>query len=142
MCSVKVTFTREAHNTGTPVRPKNTSFKKSILSYDKMDFFVVGARGFEPPASWSRTKRSTKLSHAPKNMTARSSAQSLIIYQSSRYVNSKFNFLSVFFSSALFCLILQGKILGGCLCNGIDAGENVKRDNDIVCGKEHVRIYH
>ena len=26
---------------------------------------MVGARGFEPPASWSRTKRSTKLSYAP-----------------------------------------------------------------------------
>src|ERR1700733_7148102 len=26
---------------------------------------MVGARGFEPPASWSRTRRSTKLSHAP-----------------------------------------------------------------------------
>ena len=28
---------------------------------------MVGARGFEPPASWSRTRRSTRLSHAPKN---------------------------------------------------------------------------
>jgi hypothetical protein len=26
---------------------------------------MVGARGFEPPASWSRTRRSTRLSHAP-----------------------------------------------------------------------------
>jgi hypothetical protein len=26
---------------------------------------VVGASGFEPPASWSRTRRSTRLSHAP-----------------------------------------------------------------------------
>lgn len=26
---------------------------------------VVGVRGFEPPASWSRTKHSTKLSHTP-----------------------------------------------------------------------------
>jgi hypothetical protein len=25
----------------------------------------TGARGFEPPTSWSRTKRSTRLSHAP-----------------------------------------------------------------------------
>ncbi len=27
---------------------------------------LVGVRGFEPPASWSRTKHSTKLSHTPK----------------------------------------------------------------------------
>jgi hypothetical protein len=27
---------------------------------------LVGASGFEPPASWSRTRRSTRLSHAPK----------------------------------------------------------------------------
>src|SRR5579864_4715858 len=27
---------------------------------------MVGARGFEPPASWSRTRRSTRLSHAPR----------------------------------------------------------------------------
>ena len=26
---------------------------------------LVGASGFEPPASWSRTRRSTRLSHAP-----------------------------------------------------------------------------
>ncbi len=29
---------------------------------------LVGASGFEPPASWSRTRRSTRLSHAPKNL--------------------------------------------------------------------------
>lgn len=28
-------------------------------------FHMVGVRGLEPPASWSRTKRSTKLSHTP-----------------------------------------------------------------------------
>ena len=28
---------------------------------------MVGARGFEPPTSWSRTRRSTRLSHAPTN---------------------------------------------------------------------------
>ena len=27
--------------------------------------FVVGAPGFEPGASWTRTKRDTKLRHAP-----------------------------------------------------------------------------
>ena len=28
-------------------------------------FFLVGAPGFEPGASWTRTKRDTKLRHAP-----------------------------------------------------------------------------
>lgn len=40
---------------------------------------MVGVRGFEPPASWSRTKRSTKLSHTP-NIT--------IIYKSTAKRNS------------------------------------------------------
>ncbi len=30
---------------------------------------MVGARGFEPPTSWSQTRRSTKLSYAPKRNT-------------------------------------------------------------------------
>ena len=29
-------------------------------------FFMVGVTGFEPMASWSRTKRDTKLRHTPK----------------------------------------------------------------------------
>ena len=29
---------------------------------------MVGVAGFEPATSWSRTKRSTKLSHTPKNI--------------------------------------------------------------------------
>ena len=29
------------------------------------NFFAVGLVGFEPTASWSRTRRSTKLSHSP-----------------------------------------------------------------------------
>ena len=27
--------------------------------------FMVGVGGFEPPASWTRTKRDTKLRHTP-----------------------------------------------------------------------------
>ncbi len=30
------------------------------------EIYLVGARGFEPPTSRSRTERSTRLSHAPK----------------------------------------------------------------------------
>ena len=29
--------------------------------------FVIGLVGFEPTASWSRTRRSTKLSHSPNS---------------------------------------------------------------------------
>ena len=29
---------------------------------------MVGVTGFEPTASWSRTKRSTKLSYTPKKL--------------------------------------------------------------------------
>jgi hypothetical protein len=39
---------------------KNAFHKPLIFKED-----LVGARGFEPPASWSRTRRSTRLSHAP-----------------------------------------------------------------------------
>ena len=28
---------------------------------------MVGARGFEPPASWSRTRRATRLRYAPRD---------------------------------------------------------------------------
>ena len=41
--------------------------RKSLKVKQPSDFLLVGVRGFEPPASWSRTKHSTKLSHTPKN---------------------------------------------------------------------------
>ena len=47
---------------------------------------VVGMTGFEPAASWSQTKRSTKLSHIPKYGTV------LIIPCFEREVNAKFYF--------------------------------------------------
>ena len=31
-----------------------------------LQLFEIGLVGFEPTASWSRTRRSTKLSHSPK----------------------------------------------------------------------------
>ena len=30
-------------------------------------FLLVGVSGFEPEASWTRTKRDTKLRHTPKS---------------------------------------------------------------------------
>ena len=43
-------------------------FTKEKIAYAKKSIrnFMVGVGGFEPPASWSRTKHSTKLSHTPK----------------------------------------------------------------------------
>ena len=42
---------------------KNATFPKEKRHFDHLK--VVGATGFEPATSWSRTKRSTRLSHAP-----------------------------------------------------------------------------
>src|SRR5215831_3422300 len=36
-----------------------------------LDEKMVGARGFEPPTPWSRTRCSTRLSHAPTNVSLR-----------------------------------------------------------------------
>lgn len=48
------------------IHPGNTSF---VFYYLTENGKMVGAEGFEPPASWSQTRRSTRLSYAP---TARS----------------------------------------------------------------------
>ena len=39
--------------------------KKTVDTKRYQRFFLVGVTGFEPTTSWSRTKRSTKLSHTP-----------------------------------------------------------------------------
>jgi hypothetical protein len=39
----------------------------NILAQDSQFSRGIGLVGFEPTASWSRTRRSTKLSHSPKN---------------------------------------------------------------------------
>ena len=46
-----------------PIPPYPHICKTKAVNND--GFIVVGVRGFEPPASWSRTKHSTKLSHTP-----------------------------------------------------------------------------
>ena len=50
---------------------KNGLPKKTVLP-------LVGARGFEPPASASRTLRSTRLSHAPIHQRMLASQHTLI----------------------------------------------------------------
>lgn len=40
--------------------------QKSLGISQFQDFLVVGVAGLEPAASWSRTKRDTKLRHTPK----------------------------------------------------------------------------
>ena len=39
--------------------------KKKVSIADAMLTFLVGVSGFEPEASWTRTKRDTKLRHTP-----------------------------------------------------------------------------
>lgn len=48
-------------------------------------FCMVGVTGFEPMASWSRTKRDTKLRHTPKCF-------SIILYRSDK-IKWYFDFL-------------------------------------------------
>ena len=45
----------------TPPNPQVSSTCSNWVG----SFIMVGVTGFEPAASWSRTKRSTKLSHTP-----------------------------------------------------------------------------
>ena len=44
---------------------RNRTNKKAAGKNKLLSFNMVGARGFEPPTSRSRTVRSTRLSHAP-----------------------------------------------------------------------------
>ena len=37
-----------------------------MVSYQNHRAYLVGVTGFEPMASWTRTKRDTKLRHTPK----------------------------------------------------------------------------
>ena len=46
------------------VKPNSQQNKKSC-KHNVYKTFLVGVTGFEPAASWSRTKRSTELSHTP-----------------------------------------------------------------------------
>jgi hypothetical protein len=48
------------------INPASTTKKPfDLLAEGLLLSYQVGATGFEPAASWSRTKRSTKLSYAP-----------------------------------------------------------------------------
>ena len=61
----------ESHRGELPVFRWNTtgshrqSLTKKAPQKKSCGAFLVGVTGFEPAASWSRTKRSTKLSHTP-----------------------------------------------------------------------------
>src|SRR4051812_11182178 len=46
-----------------PAQEERTIERKKTLDESRVS--LVGATGFEPTTSWSRTKRSTKLSYAP-----------------------------------------------------------------------------
>ena len=49
------------------LQPEAFSFNGKHLPREDNREKMVGARGFEPPASWTRTRRSTRLSHAPNS---------------------------------------------------------------------------
>lgn len=49
-------------------RMKWRGIKKQAENFDFCLLFQIGATGFEPATSASRTPRSTKLSHAPLNI--------------------------------------------------------------------------
>ena len=61
-----------------PVRIRERRKNKRTLL---RPFVFFGVTGFEPAASWSRTKHSTKLSHTPKSVT-------LLLYQTSPTLSS------------------------------------------------------
>ncbi len=42
-------------------------FKKEKTTHRMVFAYLVGVSGFEPEASWTRTKRDTKLRHTPKS---------------------------------------------------------------------------
>ena len=56
-------FPIQAHRPGKPQRPLPKDYEKgpTMRAFPQL----VGARGFEPPTSASRRRRSTRLSHAP-----------------------------------------------------------------------------
>ena len=44
---------------------KGTKKAETLKFFEHFDCFLIGVTGFEPAASWSRTKHSTGLSHTP-----------------------------------------------------------------------------
>ena len=44
---------------------KGTKKAETLKFFEHFDYLLIGVTGFEPAASWSRTKRSTELSHTP-----------------------------------------------------------------------------
>jgi hypothetical protein len=58
----RATLARLPERRSTPVAQKVEADSDEDI---RVGFKMVGATGFEPATSWSRTKRSTRLSHAP-----------------------------------------------------------------------------
>ncbi len=62
--------------------------RPDTVLYQTYCSLMVGVTGFEPAASWSRTKRSTELSHTPHYTAVRPTA-AIIISPRLRYVKKK-----------------------------------------------------
>ena len=61
---VPLRYIKGCHSLPSPSNPLPATKNEG----KRLRFSLVGVRGFEPPASWSRTKHSTKLSHTPINI--------------------------------------------------------------------------
>jgi hypothetical protein len=65
----------EISATNLPAQTKSRYFA-AARKWLILEMLLVGARGFEPPTSRSRTVRSTRLSHAPNSVCDSSTAES------------------------------------------------------------------
>ena len=79
---------------------RSRGFKRNASKQKQKDanasfLFLVGVTGFEPAASWSRTKRSTELSHTPFH-------SAFILYHTrARLSRGILNFVEIFLRSGL-----------------------------------------
>ena len=64
---------KNVHKLATTMETNVNSLDGKLLTYCEL---LVGARGFEPPTSRSRTVRSTRLSHAPNSVCDSNTAES------------------------------------------------------------------
>lgn len=77
-----------------------TEMKKTCIRLDTGFQNMVEVTGFEPAASSSRTKRSTKLSHTSKSLSSnRSFVTAFIVYRSSGALSTPFFLFLKFFRS-------------------------------------------
>ena len=82
----------------------------------------VGARGFEPPTSRSRTERSTRLSHAPKNESESYSHRVAFVNGTPTSSRQEFMPTGSRRSSAFLNFVVDGDDLAADLFGAVDHG--------------------